>query len=70
MHVGFIPRADGTPGKEMVGYGWRAIEALIQAAIRVQGGADVAARRERLAEIDAADLIPTPANTAYLGLVY
>jgi D-galacturonate reductase len=69
-YVGFIPRSDGTPGKEMVGYGWRAIEALVKAAIRVQAGADVAARRTLLAEIDAADLIPTPANTAYLGLVY
>ena len=31
---------------------------------------DLAARQELLAEIDAADLIPTPANTSYLGLVY
>src|SRR5207253_548309 len=28
------------------------------------------ARQKLLAEIDAADLIPTPANTSYLGLVY
>lgn len=69
-YVGFIPPSDGSPGREMVGYGWRAIEALVQAAIRVQGGGDLAARRSLLAEIDAADLIPTPANTAYLGLVY
>ena len=69
-YVGFIPRSDGTPGKEMVGYGWRAIEALVKAAIRVQEGGDLAARQKRLAEIDAADLIPTPANTSYLGLVY
>ena len=54
----------------MVGYGWRAIEAMVKTAIRVQAGADLAARRRLLAEIDAADLIPTPANTAYLGLVY
>jgi hypothetical protein len=54
----------------MVGYGWRAIEALVKAAIRVQEGGDLAARQKRLAEIDAADLIPTPANTSYLGLVY
>jgi predicted dehydrogenase len=69
-YVGFIPRSDGTPGKEMVGYGWRAIEALVGAAIRVQGGADLSARQKLLAEIDDADLIPTPANTSYLGLVY
>jgi hypothetical protein len=69
-YVGFIPRSDGTPGKEMVGYGWRAIEALLKTAIRVQEAADLPARQRLLAEIDAADLIPTPANTAYLGLVY
>jgi predicted dehydrogenase len=69
-YVGFVPRADGSPGQEMVGYGWRAIEAMVKTAIRVQAGGDLAARRRLLAEIDAADLIPTPANTAYLGLVY
>jgi len=61
---------DGTPGQEMVGYGWRAIEGLVQAAIRVQAAGSLTARQERLAEIDAAGLIPTPANTSYLGLVY
>jgi predicted dehydrogenase len=69
-YVGFIPRTDGGAGQEMVGYGWRAIEALVKAAIRVQAAGDLAARQRLLAEIDAADLIPTPANTAYLGLVY
>jgi D-galacturonate reductase len=69
-YVGFVPRSDGSPGKEMVGYGWRAIAALIQAAIRVESAGDLAARQAVLAEIDDADLIPTPANTAYLGLVY
>src|SRR5262249_18597491 len=69
-YVGFIPRSDGTAGQEMVGYGWRAIEALVKAAIWVQDQGDLTARQELLAEIDAADLIPTPANTSYLGLVY
>ena len=69
-YVGFVPCPDGTPGLEMVGYGWRAIEALVQAAIRVEQAGALDARRQRLAAIDAADLIPTPANTAYLGLVY
>jgi D-galacturonate reductase len=69
-YVGFVPRGDGAPGKEMVGYGWRAIDALVRAAIRVQDAGDLATRRQRLAEIDAADLIPTPANTCYLALVY
>jgi predicted dehydrogenase len=69
-YVGFIPRWDGTPGQEMVGYGWRAIEAMVKTAIRVQAEPDLAARRRSLDAIDAADLIPTPANTAYLGLVY
>jgi hypothetical protein len=69
-YVGFIPRMDGTPGREMVGYGWRAIEAMVQTAIRVQAAGSLTARQERLAEVDAAGLIPTPANTSYLGLVY
>ncbi len=69
-YVGFIPRWDGAPGQEMVGYGWRAIEALVQTAIRVQAAGSLSARQKLLDEIDAADLIPTPANTAYLGLVY
>jgi hypothetical protein len=69
-YVGFIPHSDGTAGQEMVGYGWRAIEALVKAAIRVQAAGDLASRRKLLAEIDTADLIPTPANTGYLGLVY
>jgi predicted dehydrogenase len=69
-YVGFIPRTDGSPGQEMVGYGWRAIEAMVKTALRVEAAGDLAARRTLLAEIDAADLVPTPANTAYLGLVY
>jgi D-galacturonate reductase len=69
-YVGWIPCSDGTPGKEMVGYGWRAIESLVKAAIRVQEQGDLTARQKLLAEIDTADLIPTPANTSYLGLVY
>jgi predicted dehydrogenase len=69
-YVGFVPRTDGRAGQEMVGYGWRAIEALVKTAIRVQAAGDLPARQRVLAEIDAADLIPTPANTAYLGLVY
>jgi predicted dehydrogenase len=69
-YVGFVPRTDGTAGQEMVGYGWRAIEALVKTAIRVQAAGDLPARQRLLAAIDAADLIPTPANTAYLGLVY
>jgi predicted dehydrogenase len=69
-YVGFIPRFDGGPGKEMVGYGWRAIEALVKTAIRVEQVGEVAERRKLLNEIDALDIIPTPANTAYLGLVY
>jgi len=69
-YVGFVPRSDGAPGKEMVGYGWRAIECLVKAAIRVQEQRDLTSRQNLLAEIDSADLIPTPANTSYLGLVY
>jgi predicted dehydrogenase len=69
-YVGFVSRCDGAPGREMVGYGWRAIESLVKAAISVETQVDLAARRKRLDQIDTENLIPTPANTAYLGLVY
>jgi predicted dehydrogenase len=69
-YVAFLPRAGGRPGKEMVGYGWRAIESLVNTAIRVEAEGSLIARRELIATIDAEDLIATPANTCYLGLVY
>jgi predicted dehydrogenase len=49
----------GGPGLVPVGYGYRSIEALIAAAIRVNDGS------ETLEGIDAAGIIATPANSSY-----
>jgi predicted dehydrogenase len=49
----------GGPGLKPVGYGYRSIEAIVDACIRVQ-------RDEvKLADIDAAGIIATPANSRY-----
>jgi len=49
----------GGPGLNPVGYGFRSIEAIVEAAIAVESG------RKTLEEIDAAGLIATPANSSY-----
>jgi D-galacturonate reductase len=51
----------GGPGLEPVGYGYRSIEQIAMAAIRVNGGDAVRV----LEEIDAAGILATPANSAY-----
>jgi D-galacturonate reductase len=49
----------GGPGLKPVGYGYRSIEALIEACISVQQ------REISLAELDAAGILATPANSRY-----
>jgi D-galacturonate reductase len=51
----------GGPGLQPVGYGYRSIEHIVMAAIRVNGGDAV----KVLEEIDAAGILATPANSAY-----
>jgi D-galacturonate reductase len=60
----------GGPGLVPVGYGYRSIEYILDACIRVEsetGG--VAARQKLLHEIDAAGIMATPANSSYNELV-
>ena len=52
-----------------VGYGYRSIEALVKAALRVEQGKDLAARRKIIREIDAEGILATPANSSYNELV-
>ena len=59
----------GGKGLEPVGYGHRSVEALVRAAVRVEVGKDVKARRDLIREIDAEGIIATPANSAYNELV-
>lgn len=59
----------GGPGMVPVGYGYRSVEAIISNCIRVEEAGDLAARQQRLREIDAAGVIATPANSSYNELV-
>ncbi|MGA2271484.1 MAG: Gfo/Idh/MocA family oxidoreductase [Bryobacteraceae bacterium] len=60
----------GGKGLTPVGYGYRSVEYIIQACIRVEsetGG--LAGRQAMLREIDATGIIATPANSSYNELV-
>ena len=56
-------------GLRPVGYGYDSIEANVRAATRVAAEPDLAGRQRLLGEIDAKNLIATPANTASNELV-
>ncbi len=59
----------GGKGLEPVGYGYRSIEALTRAALRVGEAGSIARRREQIKQIDAEDVLATPANSSYNELV-
>jgi D-galacturonate reductase len=63
-----IERGDG-PGLRPVGYGYRAIEQLVDTATRVASERDLAARQDLLLEIDEAGWHATPANSFYNEMV-
>ena len=63
-----IERSDGD-GLRPVGYGFRAIEQLVDTGRRVIAAGDEIARRALLEEIDAAGWHATPANSSYNELV-
>ncbi|MDX2270266.1 MAG: Gfo/Idh/MocA family oxidoreductase [Bryobacter sp.] len=52
-----------TAGTRVVGYGYRSIEALVDAAVRVEMG------QATLAELDALGILATPANSSFNELV-
>jgi hypothetical protein len=56
----------GGPGLVPVGYGYRSIEAIVRACLRVEQSSD---RKKTLAEIDAAGVLATPANSRYNEMV-
>ncbi len=58
----------GGPGLVPVGYGFRSIEAIVDACIQVET-APAGTRRQVLEGIDAAGVIATPANSRYNELV-
>jgi predicted dehydrogenase len=60
----------GGKGLTPAGYGYRSVEYIIQACIRVESEAGgLAGRQAMLREIDAAGVIATPANSGYNELV-
>jgi len=59
----------GGPGLNPVGYGYRSVEFIIEAALRVREAGDLAARLRILDEFDAAGVLATPANSRYNELV-
>ena len=63
-----IERSDG-PGLRPVGYGYRAVEQLVNTAARVAEAGDLDARKAMLSEIDKAELHATPENSFFNELV-
>jgi D-galacturonate reductase len=59
----------GGTGLEPVGYGYRSIEHLVKAVLRVSREAMAPKRQAVLDEIDAAGILATPRNSAYNELV-
>jgi predicted dehydrogenase len=60
----------GGPGLVPVGYGYRSIEHILEAALRLEAETrDLAERQERLRQIDEAGIMATPANSRYNELV-
>jgi D-galacturonate reductase len=59
----------GGPGLKPVGYGYRSIEFIVNACIRVQSAGDLAGRRQELKQLDADGVLATPGNSRYNELV-
>lgn len=53
----------GGPGLSVVGYGYRSVEFIVEQILRVQG--TLIERQQILAQIDAAGVMATPANSRY-----
>lgn len=55
----------GGPGLAPVGYGYRSVEFIVSACLRVGAQSDLGRRQEMLREIDAAGILATPGNSSY-----
>ncbi len=55
----------GGPGLVPVGYGYRSVEYIVRACLRVGSEPDLARRQELLREYDQAGVMATPANSRY-----
>jgi hypothetical protein len=59
----------GGPGLVPVGYGFRSVDALVRAALRVEEAGDLEQRQQAIQDIDQTGIIPTPANSRFNELV-
>jgi hypothetical protein len=59
----------GGPGLKPVGYGYRSVDFIVSACIRVQSAGDLAARQQVIKQYDSEGVIATPANSRYNELV-
>jgi D-galacturonate reductase len=59
----------GGPGLKPVGYGYRSIEFIVNACIKVQSAGDLGARQTALKNLDGDGVLATPANSRYNELV-
>jgi hypothetical protein len=59
----------GGPGLKPVGYGYRSVEFIVGACIRVQAAGDLAQRQAVLKQFDSEGVMATPANSRYNELV-
>jgi D-galacturonate reductase len=59
----------GGPGLKPVGYGYRSVEYIVNACIRVQSAGDLPTRQALLKQFDSEGVIATPANSRYNELV-
>jgi hypothetical protein len=59
----------GGPGLKPVGYGYRSVEFIVNACIRVQSAGELPARQAMLKQLDAEGVLATPVNSRYNELV-
>jgi D-galacturonate reductase len=55
----------GGPGLTPVGYGYRSVDAIVRACLRVEAAGDLHARQAVIRQIDEEGIIATPSNSRY-----
>jgi D-galacturonate reductase len=59
----------GGPGLEPVGYGYRSIKGIVEAALKVERAGGLDERQQALREVDQTGIVATPANSHFNELV-
>jgi hypothetical protein len=55
----------GGEGLTPVGYGYRSVEAIVRACLRVEAAGDLHARQDVMKQIDQEGILATPSNSRY-----